>query len=111
MEGGVVNLEGNISAGKSTMSDSLADLCKQNGYNVVVLKETINKAALEHFNENPKENGLVFQKTMMNLRLSRMKQARQLLATMTGRKRLVILDTGPWREFAFTDANMAAGTL
>ena len=26
-----MNLEGNISAGKSTMSDSLADLCKQNG--------------------------------------------------------------------------------
>ena len=71
MEGGVVNLEGNISAGKSTMSDLLADYCTERGFDVVVLKETIDKEALQHFNENPKENGLVFQKTMMNLRLGR----------------------------------------
>ena len=40
-----------------------------------------------------------------------MKHARQLVTTMSGKKRLAILDTGPWREFAFTDANTSAGNI
>lgn len=108
-------IEGNIGAGKTTLIERLSDLVVRSGMfsEVHVEFEQVDNELLALFNQDPVKYGLEFQHSMMNMRLAMLKRSRDHIehARQANRSCVVLVDTGPLREFAFTRANELAGNI
>jgi deoxyadenosine/deoxycytidine kinase len=110
-----VCIEGNIGAGKTTLIGRLSKLILElpfvDEFHVELEQIDMNMLAL--FNQDPIKHGLAFQNSMMRMRLAMMQRSLEHIerARNANRSCIVLIDTGPLRELAFTRANELSGNI
>lgn len=108
-------IEGNIGAGKSKLIGTLEQFLQtfDGTLEVIVEYEKIDQPLLNLFNQNPAAYGLQFQQSMMEMRLEMMRRSYKYIESARARECacVVLIDTGPLREIAFTNANARAGNI
>lgn len=110
-----VCFEGNIGVGKTTLIESVCEFLKQSSRfdRIIVERENVDAQLLECFNRSPSVYGLAFQQAMMEARFEMMLRSWQHLcdARLANQSCVVLIDTGPLRELAFTRANERVGNM
>lgn len=105
-----INIEGNIGTGKTTLTNKLANIFREEigESNVVCIIEEMDDFALElldKFNEDPKTWAIKFQLFMDERRLKNMELASQMKSNFGPNGGIILMDTGTIRHYVFSMVN------
>lgn len=105
-------IEGNIGSGKTTLARALKEMFERissgENHNIFLIEERMmDLDRLSKYNANPKEEAFSFQQYMNTQRLEMIRDAKKYMLSHPANV-IVIMDTGPLREYAFTLSNMSS---